>query len=138
MPKPNSRTLRKIKNNPSLLLKLGYRRVSNSSCAIARVDRPDWQKAIYDINPLMLLSADGGADYFRRNLSEDCIKVDESVYRLIPGSNHDSTGFIDEHGDDVRSKVVLIAHDEIVVKASSVEETPVKPNFIERIKALFT
>lgn len=133
MPKPTARQLRKLRNNTALLVKMGYRRVSNSSCTVARVDKPDWQKDIFEINPAILLSGDGGADHYRRALSEDKIKLEDSVYKLIPGSNHDPVGFIDEDGNDVRSQVVLLAPDEVVVKDYATEcaapESP-KPSFI--------
>lgn len=133
MPKPTSRQLRKLKNNVSLLIKMGYRRVSNSSCTVARVDKPDWQKDIFEINPAILLSDDGGADHYRRAISEDKIKLEDAVYKMIPGSNHDPVGFIDEDGNDVRSKVVLLAPDEVVIKAENSTVAalpPTKPSFI--------
>lgn len=135
MPKPTSRQLRKIKNNPTLLTQLGYRRISNSSCTVARVDKPDWQKEILAINPAILMGRDGGANYYRRNLSEDKIKLEDSVYKLIPGSDGDDTGFINDDGEDLRCEVALLAPDEIIIKnepctMGANPEEPKKPSFI--------
>lgn len=116
MPKKNSRQLRKLKNNNKLLTKMGYRRISNSSCTVARVDSSDWQNSIMEVNPTLLLGVDGGADHYRRNFSQDRIKLQPSVYKLIPGSQNDPVGFITEDWEDVCSKVVLLAPDEVVVK----------------------
>lgn len=134
MPKPTSRQIRKLKNNASLLTRMGYRRISNSSCTVARVDKPDWQKDILEINPAILLGHDGGANHYRRALSEDKIKLEDSVYKLVPGSDGDPVGFISESGQDICSKVVLLAPDEVVVKlehpTSPTPEEPTKPSFI--------
>lgn len=134
MPKPNSRQLRKLKNNPTLLTAMGYRRVSNSKCVVSRVDKPDWQKDILESNPAILMGFDGGANFYRRAFSEDKITLEESVYKLVPGSDGDPVGFINEDGEDIRCEVVLLAPDEIVVKSEpSTMAAPAevkKPSFI--------
>ncbi len=140
MPKPTSRQIRKLKNNASLLTRMGYRRVSNSSCTVARVDKPDWQKDILAINPAILLGHDGGANHYRRALSEDKIKLEDSVYKLVPGSNHDPVGFINENGEDLRCTIALLEPDEIIVKAVpcsiAAPVEPKKPSFINWLLSL--
>ncbi|CAM0039870.1 hypothetical protein VPHK120G1_0058 [Vibrio phage K120 g1] len=140
MPKQNSRQLRKLKNNPTLLTQLGYRRVSNSTCTVARVDKPDWQKEILEINPAILLGHDGGANHYRRALSEDKIKLEDSVYKLVPGSDGDPVGFINENGEDLRCTIALLEPDEIIVKAVpcsiAAPVEPKKPSFITWLLSL--
>lgn len=123
MSKLNSRELRKIKSKPQALIAAGYRRVSNRSLTIARIDNPDWQEVLLASNPAILI-AGNAEDYYRRKLSEDRIKLNASVFKAIPSSTCDSTGYINAEGDDIRSRVVLLKHDEQVTKitGTSVEK----------------
>lgn len=86
------------------LIALGYRRISNGFKLLARIDNPDW---VYELastlrcSPAALFLADGSGDpdpqwcdHYRRCYSKDRIAVSEKVYRLIPGSGHDGTGFV--------------------------------------------
>lgn len=139
MPKPNSRQLRKLRNDPALMADLGYRRVSNSQNVVARIDVPDWQKTMLLLEPMVLMTEDA-ADYYRRNVSDDRIKLDQSIYKQMPGSTGDTTGFIDEEGNDVKCQVVLLEHDERVVKVSelqgtSVQEPAQKPTLSQKFRS---
>lgn len=89
------------------LVRLGYRRVSNSSRGISRVDRTDWreymaaQHAPGDptgegklwVDALEL--AHSAADFYRRVYSKDqLVGVAKNVFQEIPSSNFDDTGFV--------------------------------------------
>ncbi len=86
------------------LIALGYRRISNGFKLLARIDNPDWVHELASTlhcSPAALFLADGSGDpdpqwcdHYRRCYSKDRIAVSEEVYRLIPGSGHDGTGFV--------------------------------------------
>ena len=86
----------------SRLITKGYRKTSNKYCLASRIDRADWievlanqmNRAVADyFDPQGNLSAQW-ADYYRRCLSEDTIRVDQEVLKFIPSSNDDNTGFV--------------------------------------------
>lgn len=74
------------------LTAMGYRRVSNRYRIVARVDRPDWIPIATNSYGYFM-----GADHYRRCSSKDWIEgVPGMVYKHIPASNHDETGFVEE------------------------------------------
>lgn len=103
------------------LVSKGYRRVSNSYKTVARVDRPDWVQFMYAevfkhrancVGQLLdfyagrvlqgfttdsvLKEAQQAADHYRRCYSKDKIDdVPSEVFKLIPSSNWDETGYIE-------------------------------------------
>ena len=125
MPKQNSRTLRKIKNNPELLNQMGYCRISNSRYIVARIDQADWKERLLqywkdglnnDLTIAML--AVNAEDHYRRSLSEDQIAVSKEVYLTLPSSTGCNVGYVTEDGAEESSTIVLVKSDEMVVKKS--------------------
>lgn len=83
------------------LASLGYRRVSNKHRIIARVDRPDWQDYMASTHPLGMewvnCLGKGAPDHYRRCHSDDWLEgVPPAVFRLIPASGWDDTGYVTE------------------------------------------
>lgn len=83
----------------------GYRRVSNKYRRLARIDRHDWLNVLgrYIRRPVAdffdcetgKLSA-SWADHYRRCFSKDVlVDVPEDVFKAVPGSGHDSCGYIE-------------------------------------------
>lgn len=68
-----------------VLIASGYRKVSNRFLTIARVDN-------------QFVDLPYGADYYRRCNSRDTLSMIPSlVFRLIPTSGHDATGWVVLH-----------------------------------------
>lgn len=126
MPKPDSKMLRKLKNNPMLINKMGYRRISNSGCIVARVDRPDWQSIMIDLGVRVVVDDLSAADHYRRCYSEDRVTLEPSIYKQIKGSCGDSTGYVDSNFVEHRSKAILLSPDETTVKVSELDDLRAK------------
>lgn len=86
------------------LMRMGYRRTSNSARMVSRIDRSDWKEYMakkhspWNIEQGMewveALGV-GAPDYYRRVYGEDKVILNPSLYKLIKGSNHDPIGYID-------------------------------------------
>lgn len=108
--------------NAQILIAQGYRKVSNKFRTIARIDRPDWVydsyfdkfghtdigiaqavrtffkgKPIKDFGFMkesVLYEAKCAANHYRRSITKDKItNVPPDIFRDIPSSNWDETGF---------------------------------------------
>ena len=126
MPKPDSKMLRKLKNNSVLLNKMGYRRISNSSTTVARVDRPDWQNVLIDHGLRLVADEMSAADHYRRCYSEDRVTLEPSVYKQVKGSCGDSTGYVDSNFVEHTQKVISLPSDETTVKVSELDDLRAK------------
>lgn len=116
----------KVAREADRLTALGYRRISNSKGIVARVDSPTWQQTVLEVNPVLLLS-DQAEDFYRRNYSQDRLVVDQEVYKKIPGSTHNTTGYLDSNGRDIRMEVVLLREDQYVAESRpTVESVPIQ------------
>jgi phage terminase small subunit len=85
---------------------LGYRRISNRHCIVARIDRPDWLEHMAEQmhrSPAFFLIRGGRAvgkveagwfDHYRRCYSRDRITLTQNEYKKVPASGWDTTGFI--------------------------------------------
>lgn len=97
------------------LISQGYRRVSNKYRDVSRIDRPDWEYVLAERhapwNPregLEWVRAIDSADFYRRCETKDEIKgVPEDVFRQIPSSNWDKTGYVPIPGQDIPLSVKL-------------------------------
>lgn len=90
------------------LAAMGYRRTSNRHRMVSRVDRPDWreymaqqhapwdaERGTQDGPRWVRCLGEGAADHYRRTHSEDNLEgLPPDVFRRIPGSNGDDTGFV--------------------------------------------
>lgn len=126
MSKPNARQLRKLRNDPTLLNKLGYRRISNASRIVARVDRPDWQRVMADLGLHIAADELNAADHYRRCYSEDRITLESSVYKRVKGSCADAIGFVDENFVEHTAKVIILPPDETTIKVSELDNLRAK------------
>jgi len=75
------------------LIKYGYRKVSNKSRWIARVDRPDWEKFQRIQHPFVRVEL--GADHYRRVWSTDIIIIPSDMVCGFPTSCHDTVGYVE-------------------------------------------
>lgn len=70
----------------------GYRRVSNNNRIVSRIDRYDWKEYMasecspHDMRWVKAMGELSAADHYRRCFSKDTMKLDQEVYKLIPGS----------------------------------------------------
>ena len=105
-----ARTIFRTHEDAAALVKQGYRRISNKFCLASRIDRLDWREVMaQDHAPwdwqgegltwVNCLGTGGAADFYRRCLSKDNVKMDEEVSRMVPTSNHDNCGYIHKPGD---------------------------------------
>lgn len=85
------------------LVAMGYRRVSNAYCHVARIDRPDWLNVL--ANTLHRLPAEFYApgepyprgmwcDHYRRGYSKDVLTVSREMIGKIPSSNFDDISYV--------------------------------------------
>ena len=76
----------------------GYRRVSNKYLQISRVDQKHWVKVILKSHDFGQLTPENvqnyWADNYRRCRSNDVIQVNTEVFKLIPTSCGDNTGYV--------------------------------------------
>lgn len=100
------------------LTEVGYRRVSNKYCMLARIDRPDWLDVLaahcgraradfyimeqpdsskLGTAPYAMSDEVGSSwkDFYRRVLSKDVITVSPEVSKLVPPSGWDSVEYIE-------------------------------------------
>ena len=84
------------------LIAAGYCKTSNKYRMVSRIDRPDFVQALAE--HLRRAPADfyvpgedtvdgGWCDYYRRVLSKDTLTVEPEIFKHIPSSGHNSTGF---------------------------------------------
>jgi hypothetical protein len=89
---------------------------------VARIDRPDWVQVLakdmkrsvadfYMVDRPHTVSSNW-ADHYRRCLSKDVLTLEpRQIALLVPGSNHDTVGFIDDNGEEKRQiGVVCMLH----------------------------
>ena len=92
------------------LVRQGYRRTSNKHRLASRIDRPDWRDVMakhhsprdweeVGLTWVNCMTPGDAADYYRRCLSKDTVKMDEEVSRMMPVSNWDNCGYCHKKGD---------------------------------------
>lgn len=86
------------------MIAAGYRRVSNSYCHLARLDRPDWREYMaYQQAPwdpagegMDWVRRRGMADHYRRCYSPSVIALaDEAIYRMFPASGWSEDEYVE-------------------------------------------
>lgn len=91
--------------NAKELIAQGYRRISNAFCHLSRVDREDWKEYMAKKHSPwsteeglrwveLLVESESATDMYRRGYSKDVIIVPQEIYKQIPGSNWDDTGYV--------------------------------------------
>lgn len=93
--------------NAEVLIKQGFRRVSNSGLIVSRIDRHDWreymarQHSPWDpsgdgMKWVFVLSRQAGSaeDHYRRCYSRCKLVLTKDIYDKIPSSNGDPVGYV--------------------------------------------
>lgn len=75
------------------LMKSGYRRISNKTGTVARIDKANWRELVLTLPPEEAMRHTNAEDCYRKMLSEDTLILGREFGRMVDSSTWTTTSF---------------------------------------------